>query len=707
MVGLISLIGIPVLTISFFILANKVIFAVWKPLSSDMQVRFLGMYLPLLTRLKYHRFARTEFYPETWKKVRARLLTALELILILAWALWLGRAFLVADSTQWLRNDWTLNVQSYFAWGVFKKCGVCVLWDGLFNGGAPLFVDLLAAMAHPLVILLVLLAGAVNGTKLIAVAGLILAGIAQWWWAKVLRLGLVARIWSAAMAVVGGFLAGRLENGLSEMVLSIASISLIIPPAIRLAQTRDRRMAVAMGLLMGCALLTGQGYMQLGLIFALVPAFLVLMLDEKFKLRPVWKEFLLAGVIAILVTAFLWVPVAHIFPHFTKPNTSPDFVGTQPIDYQPLNLLIHDVSFFYNSDLQKAPYPNETMTYIGWVPILLAVLAIRLVPRSGLRLYLYFCVSILLIYLTSSALIIQWLNHFLPDSVVAIATMARYPNYISCLAGPFLLGMAAWGLDLLLRLKWPSLTLSHQSGLTVSLNLVWIMVVPLALALLSAYNFVKPWLEPFPMPVNAEYYSIVSQIKPSTVEWVEPPGSDWGFQIVALDQGMKLTNTYHLWSWKDRTPPPPTLQATEDKVDPSDPHFSGSIAYISLRSYPENYYAYVDTGKQQIPCQAHAQGGNIDVVCKTDTPGQLVVRENLWSGWTVKMDGAAAALEPGQWLTTHAPAGSHRYAFRFRPWDVLVGGTITLLGLALSLGLWFHRPANTTVLIVEKAEPEH
>ena len=252
--------------------------------------------------------------------------------------------------------------------------------------------------------------------------------------------------------------------------------------------------------------------------------------------------------------------------------------------------------------------------------------------------------------------------------------------------------MSAWGLDQLLKLKWPSLTFIHRSGRTVGLSLAWIMIIPLLGSVISVYNFVEPWLVTVTFAPYAKYSSMITQMKPKTVQWMEPPIGDFGFQIMALEQGIKLTDVYHLWVWSGRTPPPPRLQVTEGSVDSSGNALSINTPYFNLRTFPENYYAYVNTSTQEIPCQASANGGNIDIDCQTDTSGQLVVMENLWSGWSVRRDGVAAPLGPGPWLTTKAPAGTHHYAFRYRPWDVPLGVAISLLGFALSIWLWFHRP---------------
>jgi len=280
----------------------------------------------------------------------------------------------------------------------------------------------------------------------------------------------------------------------------------------------------------------------------------------------------------------------------------------------------------------------------------------------------------------------------MPIPFESLLTQARFPAFMAGLAVPLVLALACWGLDLLLKWKWPKLALHLSAETTLTLSLAWLVVIPLAASIRTSYLFVKPWLEPAPSPADARYYEIAAEIKPETAQWVEPPYGDFGFWIAALENDLKITNVYHHFSWKDRTPPAPYVRVTRDEADPGTPNFIGELEYLSLFRYTENQYAYVDTGDQEIPCQATALGGNIDVTCDTETAGRLVVKENSWGGWRVTRDGEQAVLAENPWLATDAPSGQHRYAFRYRPWDVPLGSALSLMGLGLSAWLWVKAP---------------
>lgn len=623
----------------------------------------------------------------TWPRPQWGVLA--ELGLILLWAMWIGRAYLNLDPLAWpWGGEFPLATQSHFVWTLLPRCGACMFWNGFLNGGAPALVELHGAPLHPLIIVTSLLWGVVNGAKITLVASLAMAGIAQWWLARVMGLGLVPRLWSAGLAIVGGHLAGRMELGLFPLVLSTAAASLAIAPGLELALTGRRRATVWLGVTLALALVAGQGYLQLALAFGLLPALLVFLFDDELQVRPVWKGFLLAGVLAILLAGIFLVPLAHFWPNMNK-DIDAYFSTTQPLEYLPLNLVIHDESYYRIETLGKESLPYLYINYIGWVPVLLALLALRLVPRRATRLLLFFFVALVLIYLASSAITLKLLLRPFPEFLAGI----RNPPLLAGLAVPLVLGLAAWGLDQLLKLEWPKLTLASSSGATLGLSTAWlVLALPLVWSFKSPYDLGRMWLRAVPPPPQIS--RVVQAMKQDTAQWVRPPFGEHFWLPDALGSGLKLTETFRPWHWKNRLRPPIFVEATRDPVDTSSSNFLARVDGVNLIVHPENEYAFVDTGAQQIPCRAVALGGNIDVDCRTDVPGTLVVRENQWTGWTARRDGIPVALGSGQWLNVPAPEGQHHYEFRYRPWDVLVGFFLTLVGISVAIWLWSRRDSS-------------
>jgi hypothetical protein len=660
----------------------------------NQRVFIFGAYSPVLTWLqqKWH----NPWLHLPIKVVRFPKSNLLEIGLIVAWAMYVGRLYNNFSLGIWpVGGEFIMGIQSNFIWPLMAKCGGCIFWNGFVNGGAPSFVDLHGGLLHPLVILTTLIWGPINGAKVTIIASLAIGGFAIWWLAKVMGLGRIARLWGAIMAVVSGYLAGRMENGLVPLLLSTASCSLVIPPAIELALTGKRRTAILLGITLALALLSGQGYMQVGLAIALFPALLVLLLRRGFQSQQILKEFILAFLLAAMLAGVFLVPFMHFYPNWIK-DADTNFSSVQPMEYDVLNLVIRDPDFYRTVSLKKGATPYIYSIYVGWVPVILAIIAFSLVPSGKHRLLAFFIVALGLVYLASSANTLKMLAWFLPEQ----AFMVRYPSLISGIAGPLVIGLAAWGLDLLLKVKAPNISLTPtdttQTSHILSINILWVLlVVPLLWSIKSAYEYGRNWLIMDKIPSGTETIIPISQkvIEPGVTQIVQVPVGDYLWYPTFVEAGLKLTDFFRPWRWKDREFPLAMVEGTHTSVDTSSAFYLGDTVGLKIISHPENQYAYVDLGDQHIPCAAVASGGSIDVYCQSNNPGFLVVMENQWNGWTVKIDGRSAKLTGGQWLSTYAPAGSHHFEFRYRPWDVVVGLMLTAAGLVLSIWLWWRAPS--------------
>ena len=205
----------------------------------------------------------------------------IEILVIFIWVLFVGKNYLNFDHTFWpYGREFGLAVRAHYIWTDLFKCGTCIFWNGTVSGGAPAFAELQGAVLHPVVIITTLLAGVVNGSKLVILFSLFIAGLAQWWLAKRLGVGSLARLWTAGMAVVGGHLAGRMELGLVGVVLSTASCSLAIAAAVDLGITGRRRSAVLLGITLALAIVSGQGYMQIAFLIGVVPPLVLFLFDD-------------------------------------------------------------------------------------------------------------------------------------------------------------------------------------------------------------------------------------------------------------------------------------------------------------------------------------------------------------------------------------------------------------------------------------------
>ncbi len=618
-----------------------------------------------------------------WVVARGRWGAPLELSLIVAWAAWVGRDFLNLDPMVWpAGGEFPMVIQSHFIWKLFQECGACFFWNGLINGGYPAFAELQGAPLNPVVILATLTWGVVNGAKITLVLSLAVAGAAQWWLARVMKLGLIPRLWVAAIAVTGGHLAGKMENGGLTLILSTAMASLVLAPAIQLALTGRRRSAIWLAMTLALAATAGQGYLQIGLALGVLPALGIFLLDERLKPEPLWKEYLIAVILALLIAAVFLVPLGSFMPNFAK-DLDDTFNAAQPLQYTPLNLVIENKAVFESTTLTNQPWPYLYLSYIGWVPVILAVLGVALGARSHWRLKWFFILALILVYLASRAKTFGLLAEMFPG----VAASFRNTPLIAGLAVPLVLGLAAWGLDLLIARDWPTINWNLGTGEQAAVQTTWlVLLLPLLIALSSTYRFSRSWLVTTNPP--QELVPIVEMIPKEPTRWVAPPFGEHFWSPVVLGAGFKATGILVPWRWEGRETPPPAVEAFRFyRGLPRDGEI-GKKAGVTVFATPENYYASVRTASGIVPCHTEARGGNIDVECHTQTEGTLTVTENRWTGWSVTRNGASQRLLGGQWLQVNAPAGQHLYQFRYRPWDVTLGGILTILGLGLAVHWW-------------------
>ncbi|MDX1601383.1 MAG: hypothetical protein R3191_07730, partial [Anaerolineales bacterium] len=602
---------------------------------------------------------------------RAWIQPLIELAVLGFASMWIAQEYMALDSRVVpAGREFLSTIQANDFWLAVKRCGWCALWNGSVAGGYPALAEIYGAPLHPLVAVTTLRWGVINGAKIAVIAMLAMAGIAQWWLAKVLKVGWIPRMWSALVAVAGGHLAGRMQLGLFGIVLSTASASLVIPALVALSrQDRSRRNVVLLGVTLALMIVAGQGYMQVGFLFML-PALFVLILDRNLRLRDVWKDYARGGLLGLLFAGPLLVPLLHFLPQVGKWQ-DPGLESLQPLKYLPLNLVIDDPNFYFASDiLGKLPYPNLYTLFIGWPAVLLAVFGLVQARRRATREILFMAVGTGLVFLTASGVLLRWAGEIYPR-----ITGVRYASLIAGLAVPMILGVASVGLDQLLKLDWPSLELTQsleEGSRIFSLSLRWILVVPLVLALRSNFSFASSWMGT--VRLDPTVHAVLDAMKTEHLTWVDPPFGEHIFIAPGLERQLKLAQGVKPWSWKDRDDPEARIVAGRGER----PEFESFAVLDTIKDLwvverKNVYYAAVHANGEVYPCTAQGFMGRISVTCEAGASGELIVQEHRWPGWRVWRDGRETSLEPRQWLVVDAPSGSHDYQFRYLPVDVPLG----------------------------------
>jgi hypothetical protein len=614
----------------------------------------------------------------------ARALPLLEIVLIVGWGVWVGRDLLVLDQNQWpTGNEYGLSIESYYTWEDLTKCGICFLWNGSQNGGSPALVELHGAPLHPLVVLSTIVLGSIDASKIVIVGSLIMAGLAQWWLARVLKLGMLPRLWSAALAVVGGHLAGRMQLGVMGLVLSTAACSLVLPPLLKVTLTGQRRATLLLAITMALALLSGQGYLQLGMIVCYGLPLLLLWIKNAQRPPRLWREYALALGLALLLAAILLVPLVHFWPNFEK-DIDLTFGTAQSLEYIPLNFVIRDLAVYQTGALHTTNIAYLYINYIGWVPILLALASIVLIPRDGRRVAGYLWLAIGLAIFIGSAIPLRWLLDVSP----ALVGSFRFPSFVVGLAVPPLLALGAWGLDRLLHLNWLELRVIIERVTTLRFDVKWFIVaMPLIWSVQSAQEFGHTWLTLQNAPTFTP--KSLAAVRTSSAEWINVAYGAHYLLPLMRQADVKLSPSFKPWHWKDRAVPEQYLDANFPEIPATTLGYVGYFDGLYVLAFPNRHYAFITTGAERIPCQAQAHGGDIEVACETQVEGTLTVVENFWTGWQASREGQAIELNPqSRWLSVDAPAGVHQYEFHYRPWDVWVGLSLTVIGVVVCGWLW-------------------
>ncbi|MCG2784160.1 MAG: hypothetical protein L6461_03555 [Anaerolineae bacterium] len=606
---------------------------------------------------------------------------SIELTMIAFWAVIVGFPYLDFDPfTIPSGIEFGAYIQFQHLWTRFLDCGWCAVWNSSTAGGVPAFTDIFGSALHPIVALTTLLFGVVNGAKLSLIIAFWIAGIAQWWLAYELKLGSIARLWSAGIAVAAGHITGRMEVGSFGMTFSMALISLTFASILSIYNGKGQRFIVLLGIIGASAILAGQGYFQAGLI-GIMPALFFLLINRNGTINKIWKDYAIAFLLACLLAAQLLVPFLHFSPNFQK-GTSMEFDVAQPLEYIPLNLVIDDWNFYTTGGiLGKEPYPSLFLNYIGWIPVLLAILGWAKLKQKAPSIAAYMTASIILSYLIASAVILRWLVNFFP-----FLANIRFTPVIAGLSVPFFLAFSAYGLQhLVSSTEWPFLQYKIEN---LSISTKWILVIPLVASLWSVYAFSRYSINTHVL--EGDMTKILSALQTDSAQWVNPPYGDQRFVELAISTGLKISPGVMTWEWRNREPPRPVLEARFGE-DP-DPEYQiiSNIDGIGIYQKPDEFYAAVtDKNGTVTPCAARGKGGLIQVNCESEVDGTLVVKENHYSGWQVHLDEKQAQLlKNGYWLSAKAPAGKHIFVFQYLPWDVPLGLALLAIGMILCVRIW-------------------
>ncbi len=610
----------------------------------------------------------------------------IEIGLIVSWAFFVGKDYLDTNPNLVVHGkEWGMSIHTHYLWINFLKCGTCAFWNGSVNGGYPAFTELHGSPLHPIVMTATLIFGVIRGAEIAIIGAFAVAGIAQWWLAKELELGWASRLWVAFIAAAGGHITGRLELGSFQTAFSTAVCSLIIPAIV--ATAKGKRYGIPLLAVTGAsAALSGSGYLQIGIVVGTAPAVLFLLFDNNLNIRSVWKKITLALGIALLLSAPLLIPWLNNAAIYIK-DVDPNFPVSQPFTYIIFNLFTKEPDYYFLATFWKHNNPYLYTLFIGWIPIAFWCLGLFLSQKKDYRWIGFLIIGAISEIVISSAEFLKTIAKYFPP-----VTALRNPPLIAGLAVPFILGVSAIGLDRLLKLNWPHLTLSLKNTTLKQISARWLLIIPLLISLQSSYEFSQFWVyKSKPLP---EVRDTIIELHTSSAQWVHTPYSEHWFIAPAIVEGLKLTRVWDTFRWEGYNNPNAYLSA-ERYYAPVIKDKEWLAEHYGVNIYRNNLaeYTYViSDDREKATCTASSQGGNIEVLCEDAPAGELMVKEKMWSGWKAAVDGEPTELINAQWLSVETPAGTHTYTFRFRPWDVPLGIGLSVIGLIACGWIYFKSP---------------
>ncbi len=307
-------------------------------------------------------------------------LPILEIGLLVGWT-WLFAGGLLDFSSNALPfgSELTNETSSNWAWDDFKDCGLCSLWNGYQNGGFPTLADPMTPVLHPILAAPALLFGALNGIKATLWLALLVGGIGQWWISRELGLGVIARLWSGAITISSGNLAGRIDGGVVAMLVSTAAYIILLATLCRFMKHPSRRSAALLGLAGGGFLISGQQYLQMGALM-LSPLLLLFAWTQRKRLGTYVLFGMSAASIALLTSSLFWLSISGYFGKLQK-YQDPAFTRAQPMKWIPINLVLDDWTFLGSDALHKVPFPYMHVTFIGWIAVVFAAIGVAVAWR--------------------------------------------------------------------------------------------------------------------------------------------------------------------------------------------------------------------------------------------------------------------------------------------------------------------------------------
>ncbi len=261
-----------------------------------------------------------------WVRLRRGRLFALELALIAALAL--SFALPVLDFSPDMRppgrEHERLSGLLIPAEMGLREYGRIPLWNPYLFTGEPLVTNPFSYLLNPFASLPVLALGALQGTKIVVALTVLIAGLNQWFFARVLGMGTVARVTTTVLYMCCGQIAGKFYGGHFQLGVSLAWPPLVLACVWLTLTTRRRWPKVLAAAAFAMLFFAGNIYYTLHTLIAAA------VMAAFFAFRRA-RGVALAGLFALGLCAVQFLPVWAARDYIEHPG-DPELVSQHPID---------------------------------------------------------------------------------------------------------------------------------------------------------------------------------------------------------------------------------------------------------------------------------------------------------------------------------------------------------------------------------------
>ncbi len=601
------------------------------------------------------------------------------------------------------------------------KFGEFPLWNPYIRTGQPWIADPFLHNLNPFVTLPILMLGVLDGYKVALFLSFLLAAFGMWWLGKVLGMSAPVRVWVALMYCFTGNAVAKFLQGHYDMVFGYAWIPWIIAALIALVMCRRPLYMLIAAASMALLVVSGNVYYAFFLLLILVPFIVVAPLRIQRSHPRVQYDWMaaaalvLTGLLAVGIISVHLLPLLQMQRYLTK-ATDPQMTGAQTIGQIFLDFTSKDPE---RPDAIKTVPREEFYAYIGYFPLAALLLLPLALWRGPKRWAIYLILALLVTFSWIDIRDMPWHSIYAESSFLQ---GFRHPPRIIIFSSAIVFALAGLGLDALWRLLWRARTAEPETARGRQI-LSWV-----GLALVGVALVVSVWDI---YSTNRQYVTTRDDYAPpwTFMQWLRDHEAspallayDANHASAVISNGLRYFDLFYgfndirridgqinsravvpkpHYQVKVSTDPPPTRDAVPLFT------YENHTLYKLPQSLPYAFVVKNDalmsgaSGELQLSDVSPARSvsstvNTMQIVASGEANSTLVAFATHYPGWQVTVDGQPQEIQNvSGHLATPLLAGEHTYVFTFSPSGFWVGLAISLLALAVCVGLLAYELTGT------------